>query len=89
MHDTSTPNTVDLYLKRAKKAVVFVFGITVVLIGIAMIVLPGPALVFIPLGLVILASEFLWAKWLLRKWKRGAEKVKGQVGKHIQKFRKK
>ena len=84
MDDTSTPNR---YLKRAKKIVVFVFGVTVVVIGIAMIVLPGPALVFIPLGLVILASEFLWAKWLLGHWKKGAEKVKGHVGKHIKKIR--
>ena len=39
-----------------------------------MLVLPGPAIVFIPLGLAILATEFLWArKWLLtaRQWLRG------------------
>jgi len=37
--------------------------------GIAMIVLPGPAFVFIPAGLAILATEFLWARKLLQKVK--------------------
>ena len=39
----------------------------VVLVGIAMLVLPGPAFRVFPLGLAILASEFLWARhWLKR-----------------------
>ena len=33
-----------------------------VLLGIAMIALPGPAVVVIPAGLAILATEFLWAR---------------------------
>jgi hypothetical protein len=42
-------------------------GGTVVLLGVAMIVLPGPAFIVIPLGLAILATEFLWARrWLKR-----------------------
>jgi ADP-ribose pyrophosphatase len=50
---------------QARRIVIFVIGSTVVLIGIAMIVLPGPAFIVIPLGLAILATEFLWAKkWL-------------------------
>jgi tellurite resistance protein TerC len=44
--------------------VLFVGGI-ILAAGVAMIVLPGPAIVFIPLGLAILATEFPWAKkWL-------------------------
>ena len=36
------------------------------LAGILMIVLPGPAFVFIPAGLAILATEFAWARrWLV------------------------
>jgi hypothetical protein len=41
-------------------------GSTVLLLGVAMIVLPGPAVVLIPAGLAILATEFLWARRLLR-----------------------
>lgn len=49
----------------ARRVIVFVVGSTVLLIGIAMIVLPGPAFIVIPLGLAILATEFIWArKWL-------------------------
>lgn len=50
-----------------RRAVVAVIGFTVLLIGLAMVVLPGPAVVVIPLGLVILATEFAWARRLLEK----------------------
>ena len=46
-----------------------VTGGTVLLIGIAMILLPGPAFLVIPAGLAILAVEFAWAKRLLRSAK--------------------
>lgn len=52
---------------RLRRAVVAVIGFTVLLIGLAMVVLPGPAVVVIPLGLAILATEFVWAKRLLEK----------------------
>ncbi|TAL01349.1 MAG: DUF2238 domain-containing protein [Verrucomicrobia bacterium] len=56
-----------LNLQRAHKLVVALVGGSVVLVGIAMIVLPGPAILVIPLGLAILATEFLWARrWLKR-----------------------
>lgn len=52
-------------LRAVKRVIVFVVGMTVVLIGIALIVLPGPAILVIPAGLAILATEFAWAKrWL-------------------------
>jgi tellurite resistance protein TerC len=54
-------------LRVAKRIVVGVIGGTVTLIGIALIVLPGPAFIVIPIGLSILATEFLWAKRWLQK----------------------
>jgi hypothetical protein len=40
-------------------------GAIVLVVGIAMIVLPGPAIVFVPAGLSILALEYAWARrWL-------------------------
>ena len=42
-----------------------VVGFTVLSVGIAMMVLPGPAVVVIPLGLAILATQFVWARRLL------------------------
>lgn len=47
------------------KVGVTVVGTVVLIIGIIMIVTPGPALVMIPLGLAILSTEWHWAeKWL-------------------------
>jgi len=59
-----------------KRFVVALIGGTVLVIGIAMIVLPGPALVVIPAGLAILATEFIWARRALRRCKGAVLKVK-------------
>jgi uncharacterized protein (TIGR02611 family) len=56
-------------LKRVKRLIIAVIGFTVLLIGIAMIALPGPAFVVIPVGLAILATEFVWAKRFLERVK--------------------
>ena len=56
-------------VRHARRTIIFVVGATVVLIGVIMIVTPGPALVVIPLGLGILAIEFAWARRLLRHLK--------------------
>jgi uncharacterized protein (TIGR02611 family) len=50
-----------------RRTVVAVVGSTILLVGIAMIALPGPAVLVIPLGLAILATEFLWARRLLER----------------------
>ena len=50
-----------------RKLIIAVVGATVVGIGLALLVLPGPALVVIPIGLGILAVEFEWARRLLRR----------------------
>jgi tellurite resistance protein TerC len=50
-------------------------GGTVLLVGIAMIVLPGPAFVVIPSGLAILGIEFAWARHWLKKVKAKASDV--------------
>lgn len=52
-----------------RKIIIAITGGTVLLVGIAMIVLPGPAIVVIPAGLAILATEFIWARRALRKSK--------------------
>lgn len=64
--------------KTAKKVVVAVVGGTVLLVGIAMIVLPGPAFLVIPAGLAILATEFAWAHRWLQKAKEKVEEIKNK-----------
>jgi uncharacterized protein (TIGR02611 family) len=58
-----------------KRCVVAVIGGSVTLIGIALIVLPGPAFIVIPIGLAILATEFVWAKRWLQKARRMATQL--------------
>ncbi len=57
--------------KVARRIVITVVGLTVLLLGAIMIVTPGPALVFIPLGLAILSIEFAWARYWLKKIRDG------------------
>ena len=42
-------------------------GLVVLGVGIAMLALPGPAFVVIPIGLAILSLEFAWAEHLLER----------------------
>jgi tellurite resistance protein TerC len=64
---------IQMTYKLARRIVVGVVGLSVLLVGIAMIVLPGPAFVVIPMGLGILAIEFAWAKRWLQTIKDKAE----------------
>ena len=43
------------------------FGVAVLVVGVAMLALPGPAFVVIPIGLAILSLEFAWAERLLER----------------------
>jgi tellurite resistance protein TerC len=58
---------IHLTYKAARSIVITVVGVTVVLLGIVMLVTPGPGLVVIPLGLAILSIEFAWARHWLRR----------------------
>jgi tellurite resistance protein TerC len=61
-------------LKHARRIIIFIVGMSVLLFGIALLVLPGPAFVVIPVGLAILATEYAWARRWLRAIKESAEK---------------
>jgi hypothetical protein len=54
-------------MKYTRCIAVSVVGGTVLALGIALIVLPGPAFLVIPAGLSILAIEFAWARRWLHK----------------------
>ena len=58
----------DTY-EKARRVVIAIVGGSVVVVGILMIALPGPAIVVIPTGLAILSIEFAWARRWLRKLK--------------------
>jgi len=56
-------------VKTARRIVILAVGSTVVLFGIILLFTPGPACVVIPVGIAILATEFVWARRLLRRLK--------------------
>ena len=68
-------------LRQTKRLIIIAIGFTILLIGIAMIVLPGPAVLVIPLGLGILASELVWARRILNKIKSKFQKQESTKGK--------
>lgn len=61
-------------IRHARRIIILIVGMTVLLFGIALLVLPGPAFVVIPVGLAILATEYAWARRLLRVMRDSAEK---------------
>lgn len=62
-------------IKIVRRVIVSVIGATVLLIGVALLVLPGPAFIVIPLGLAILATEYAWARRWLKKVRQMATSV--------------
>ncbi|MHC4128635.1 MAG: PGPGW domain-containing protein [Planctomycetota bacterium] len=61
--------------RSAWRAIIAVIGVSVILIGVLLFFTPGPAILVIPLGLSILATEFLWAGRLLSSVKDRARAI--------------
>lgn len=59
-----------------RRVIIGVVGGTILLLGLALIFLPGPAFVVIPVGLAILATEFAWARRYLNRAKELLNKAK-------------
>lgn len=53
-----------------KKILTTFAGGLCIFIGLFFILLPGPAVIFLPLGLALLSLEYAWAKTWLRKVQR-------------------
>lgn len=66
--------------KTARQAVIAVIGGTVVLIGVVLLVTPGPGIGAMILGLAILATEFVWAQRLLTRVKHRAQTTAASLG---------
>lgn len=58
-----------------RKSGVFILGISVLALGIALIPLPGPGLLVCILGLFILSWEFAWAERQLDRAKAAQRRV--------------
>jgi tellurite resistance protein TerC len=55
---------------QAKRVVKIVVGFTLLAAGVAMLLLPGPGIVTIAIGLALLSAEFVWARRWLERMKR-------------------
>lgn len=62
-----------------KRIAITVVGVTVLLAGIVLLVLPGPGWLLIFVGLSILATEYVWAQRLLKMAKEKANNAKDKV----------
>jgi len=69
-----------MLMRTARRLVVAVIGGTVLVLGLVMLVTPGPGIAAIVGGLAILASEFVWARLLLRRVKRRVQGAASAVG---------
>ena len=67
--------SMSVTLRQAKRLIRIVIGFTILGLGMAALVLPGPGWLTIGLGLSILATEFVWARRLLDRLKSAAGKV--------------
>jgi uncharacterized protein (TIGR02611 family) len=63
----------------ARRGGVFLVGVALLVAGAAMLVLPGPGIAVILLGLVVLAREFSWARRVLVWVRRHAVQLKDQA----------
>jgi uncharacterized protein (TIGR02611 family) len=68
----------DAHLRRGRiyRGAFVVAGTIVLVAGVAMLALPGPAFVVIPVGLAILSLEFAWAERLLEAALRKGDEAK-------------
>jgi hypothetical protein len=62
-----------------KRIAIIVAGSVVTLVGIAMLVLPGPAIIVIPLGVSILSTEVPMARRWMDKAKEWVRKKKREL----------
>ncbi len=66
-------------VQQAKRFFKIVVGFTLLLLGVVMLVTPGPGWVAIGVGLALLAAEFVWARRLLDRIKEQGVKIKDSV----------
>ena len=65
--------------RAARRGGVFLVGTGLLAAGAAMLVLPGPGIAVIILGLVVLSAEFQWAKRALTWMRERASDLKTQA----------
>ena len=85
----ATPKQVIFWIGRnAKRITVTVVGFMLILLGLAMLVLPGPGLLVIIAGLAVLATQYAWAERALDEAKRRAKSAAAKARRGIRRAQK-
>jgi tellurite resistance protein TerC len=71
-----------LSYQKARRLAILMIGSTLLVGGAALLLLPGPGLLVIAIGLAILATEFVWA----RRWLKRLRDNLGEVSNEARKF---
>ncbi len=64
---------------QAKRLIKIVVGFTILLLGCIMLITPGPGIATMIGGLAILATEFVWARKLMKRFKEEAVNAKNSI----------
>jgi hypothetical protein len=79
MHLRKKRNPIIKTIQQAKRLIKIVIGFTILLGGCIMLITPGPGIPTVVGGLAILATEFVWAKRLMNRFKDGANHLKNSI----------
>jgi tellurite resistance protein TerC len=70
---------VSVTYRQARRLVIFITGAALLIVGVALIFLPGPAIIVIPAGLAVLSLEFAWARRFLQHVRRRISEQQRQM----------
>lgn len=76
-----------MMILKIKNSLITLVGFILVAIGLVFILLPGPAIIFLPLGLALLSLQYDWAKVWLKRCQRMMRKSAVQLDKMWLKFK--
>lgn len=71
--------TVRFVMRNGRRMAISLVGFGLVLIGIVLLVIPGPGLLVIVAGLAVLATEYVWAQRTLNYARRKAVQAKDRA----------
>ena len=71
--------TIRFLMRNGKRIGVSIAGLVLVVLGLVMLVLPGPGVLLLLAGLAVLATEYVWAQRMLNYAKHKAGQAKDAV----------
>ena len=84
-NDRDQTNRRRAFRGKVRRIAIGIAGFSVLLVGLVLVFVPvpGTSIIVIPLGLAILAKEFVWAKRTLAWLRQSAQAVRAAVRQHF------